>query len=128
MKFNTFSSVILVLTVLSIGVILLLIYAYSGVQRIAIDTAKQSIRDGSIEYVVDIRTQLEYNSGHYPHSLHIPVSSLSKEKIELYIPYKTASILVYCNTGQRARYAANLISEYGYTNVVYIAESYTLLL
>ena len=34
-------------------------------------------------------------------------------------------ILVYCNTGQRARRAAEVLRKLGYKNVYYIESSYT---
>ena len=38
---------------------------------------------------------------------------------------KKRNIVVYCNTGQRARSAAEYFKSYGYENVFYIAGSYS---
>ena len=37
---------------------------------------------------------------------------------------KSETLLVYCNTGQRARSAADKLNDAGIKNVVYIAGSY----
>ena len=61
--------------------------------------------------------------GHYPGALHIPVTELKKEKMPKNSIDK--GILVYCNTGQRARRAAETLKELGYNKVYYIAGTYS---
>lgn len=99
---------------------LLAYYSYAGPLKISSEEAKQRIFDRKIDIVLDVRTNLEYNLGHYPEALHIPVAELDT-RVEQSIPNKNTRILVYCNTGQRARYAAELLERKGYKNVVYIA-------
>ena len=41
---------------------------------------------------------------------------------------KDEPILIYCNTGQRARYASEKLQKIGFNNVYYIASSYLNLL
>ena len=77
--------------------------------------------------MIDVRTQAEWNLGHYPGALHVPVSDIPESKKLKRVP-KSAAVLVYCNTGQRARRAAVLLQEAGYKNVRYIAEGYGSLL
>ena len=103
-------------------------YVTSGKQRINIIDAKKQLKNNNFDIVLDVRTNLEYNSGHYPNSLNNPFISISKDSVEQNIKNKNARILVYCNTGHRARYATTLLNDYGYKNVLYIAESYKLLL
>jgi rhodanese-related sulfurtransferase len=103
-------------------------YAYSGKQLVSSEKAKQNIKNNQYDVILDVRTTLEYNIGHYPNSVHIPSSSITKHRVEKYIPNKNASILVYCNTGQRARYASELLDKLGYNNVQYISGRYNSLL
>ena len=76
-----------------------------------------------IEYIIDVRSQTEWNLGHYPGALHIPVTELKKEKMPKNSIDK--GILVYCNTGQRARLAAEKLKALGYNKVYYIAGTYS---
>lgn len=98
-------------------------YAYASPLKISAEDAKQKIFDRKIDTVLDVRTNLEYNLGHYPEAVHIPTANL-KQKVRQAIPNKDTRILVYCNTGQRARKAAETLQDMGYKNVRYITGPY----
>ena len=106
---------------------MVLYYTFSSPYKVNSEEAKRLIRDRKVDVVLDVRTKLEYNLGHYPEALHIPTATLH-EQVETLIPDKSARILIYCNTGQRARYATDLLRAKGYKDVKYIAGSYTTLL
>ena len=101
----------------------LVYYSFSSPYTVTSDDAKRLLREKKVDVVLDVRTKMEYNLGHYPEALHIPTANLAYTA-ETLIPNKKTSILVYCNTGQRARYATELLVAKGYTNVKYIAGSY----
>ena len=48
-------------------------YTYSGVNLISRAKAKQMIKDNEVDYIVDVRTQLEWSIGHYKEAIHIPI-------------------------------------------------------
>lgn len=98
-------------------------YTLSGVNLLEAKEAKRKIKTNDIEYIIDVRSQTEWNMGHYPGALHIPVTELKKEKMPKNSIDK--GILVYCNTGQRARRAAETLKELGYNKVYYIAGTYS---
>lgn len=102
-------------------------YTFYSPYKVSADEAKQLIQDRKIDVVLDVRSRLEYNLGHYPEALHIPTANLS-DQAETVIPNKETSILVYCNTGQRSRYATDLLRAKGYKNVRYITGPYWTLL
>ena len=102
-------------------------YTFSSPYKVSSEEAKRLIRDRKVDVVLDVRTKLEYNLGHYPEALHIPTANL-QDQAETLIPDKSTRILVYCNTGQRARYATDLLRAKGYKDVKYIAGTYTTLL
>lgn len=88
--------------------------------RVTAQKASQMIQQGA--RVVDVRTKQEWDLGHFPSAIHIPVSKLNEEardKLDA-----TDVIIVYCNTGTRARNAATMLKGLGYNNVHYIAETY----
>jgi rhodanese-related sulfurtransferase len=110
-----------------VSVIILAIVAYIFYERtfthplrISIQKAREMIRSGEIKKVVDVRTTAEWNTGHYPSAIHIPASKLS----ETNLISPADHILLYCNTGTRARKAAEKLQAMGYKNVHYIAETY----
>jgi len=102
-----------------------LAYTFMGQNLVSSSEAKRLIREGKIKKVIDVRTITEYHMGHYPKALHIPVSKID-EKTTTELPKK--GLLVYCNTGQRARFAAEKLEELGFEDVYYIAGPYTGLL
>ena len=98
------------------------IYTLTGIRLIPASQAKRLIEIGEISQIVDIRTKTEYDLGHYPDSIHIPVDKINKDTVK--VLDKSKPVLVYCNTGQRARYAANKLDKLGFKEVVYIDGTY----
>lgn len=103
----------------------LTLYTYTGSQYVSPDEAKKLIASGKVKTVLDVRTSAEYKSGHYPGAIHIPVNKIN-EKTTSILPKK--GILVYCNTGQRARFAAEKLGRLGYNNIYYIPGHYSSLM
>jgi len=108
-----------------VGVLLLAVfYAISSPYRISATEAKRRIKGGEFDVILDVRTNIERKTlGFYPGSKHIPGAELDK-RISSEISDKNTRILVYCNTGQRARAAVDKMVGLGYKNVVYIAGSH----
>jgi rhodanese-related sulfurtransferase len=97
-------------------------YTFLGAKLISSKEAKKLIRSGKIKRVIDVRTNAEYKAGHYRGAIHIPVNKINK-KTTRKLPKK--GLLVYCNTGQRARYAAETLEKLGFKDVYYIAGHYS---
>jgi phage shock protein E len=119
------STLLILLSITIVGVVLY--YTFQSPYMVSADKAKKLIQEQKIDIVLDVRSKMEYNLGHYPEAVHIPTPELV-EQVERIIPNKKARILVYCNTGQRSRYATDLLRARGYKNVVYITGPYWSLL
>lgn len=64
--------------------------------------------------LLDVRTSQEYQEGHIPGSINIPLQSLSTAD---QIPAgKDAPLFVYCYSGARSAQAVRLLTGMGYTN------------
>lgn len=63
-------------------------------------------------YLIDVRSVGEFESGHVPNSINIPVEKIGD--ITEVIPDKDATILLYCRSGNRSATAANTIQGFGY--------------
>jgi rhodanese-related sulfurtransferase len=99
-------------------------YAVSSKYRISSEKAKEMILDNKIDVVLDVRTAAERNTlGYYDGSTHIQGSDLEKRMRNEY-PNKDLRIIIYCNTGRRARIATDKLHEMGYKNTMYISSSY----
>jgi phage shock protein E len=107
------------------GLAALTAYTFLGENLVSSEEAKRLIKEGKIKKVIDVRTTVEYRAGHYPRALHIPVDKIN-EKTTSELP--KSGLLVYCNTGQRARFAAEKLTELGFKQVYYIAGHYSSLI
>ncbi len=67
--------------------------------------------------VVDVRSLEEYNEGHIPNAISVPLETIENEA-EAKLKNKDDLILVYCRSGRRSREAALRLIEKGYTNVI----------
>ena len=65
-------------------------------------------------YLVDVRTEGEYNSGFIPTAVNIPNDVLTDK---LPTEDRDALIIVYCRTGRRSATAETMLTELGFTNV-----------
>ncbi len=74
----------------------------------------EKIKSGAM--VVDVRTPDEFEDGHYPNALNIPVRDLMRRMGE--IGDKEKPVVVYCETGSRSALAAKLMKASGYKDVI----------
>lgn len=116
---------IFVITLISLS-LAIIYYTFFSSLRVNINDAKHYINYHKAK-VIDVRTVFEWEYGHYKNAINMPsseinITNLSKNNIS-----KNDYIIVYCNTGQRARNAADKIYNLGYKNVKYIIEPYTFL-
>jgi rhodanese-related sulfurtransferase len=76
------------------------------------DEAKRLIQEPGL-CILDVRTKEEYESGHLPGAILIPVSEVKVRVGEL-SQYKRGKILVYCQTGVRSAVASKILVEQGF--------------
>ena len=116
-----------VLAVIGIGVYLYNMSVNSP-YRISSEEAKKRIAAHEVDLVLDVRTEQERESlGYYPKSIWIPAAQLEKE-IPPRFPDKNMRVLIYCNTGHRARLATDKLRDLGYNQVHYISSGWKSLL
>lgn len=78
--------------------------------------AKERLASGDAILLLDVRSRAEYESGHIPNSISLPLDQL-KSKIARIAPDKNAEIIVYCLSGGRATQACSFLSAMGYVHV-----------
>ena len=67
--------------------------------------------------LMDVRDEVEYNTGHAYDAVLLPVDDIAVETAEALAPDKDAPVLVYCKTGMRSRMAALKLEVLGYKRV-----------
>lgn len=97
---------------------------WSGTHLISSNRASRLMQKGSIKNIIDVRSGSEWSEGHYDNAKHIPVPELNEFSLKKNLIKKSDNILLYCNTGRRARYASELLKSLGYKDVFYIESGY----
>ena len=115
------------------------VHATYGKYRISDKDLHQAWKSGNIWGVVDVRTNTEWNQGHFPEAVHVPVQDIHKEHPVIQslrresqrirrerINDNKRCLLVYCRTGNRARYAVEKIRAFlpEHTCIVYTSLTY----
>ena len=81
-KIQNFLIVLVVILFLTVFVLSMKLYTLTGSKLIPASQAKRLIKSGQITQILDIRTKVEYDLGHYPGSIHIPVNKINKETVK----------------------------------------------
>ena len=87
-----------------------------GYQQITQEEAKEMM-DTQEVIILDVREQDEYDSGHIPGAVLLPVNSIDETRAAQVIPTKDTTVLVYCRSGNRSRTASARLAGLGYTQV-----------
>lgn len=87
-----------------------------GYQQISQEEAKEMM-DTQDVIILDVREQDEYDSGHIPGAVLLPVDTIDEETAAEVIPEKDSTVLVYCRSGNRSKTASSALVELGYTNI-----------
>jgi molybdopterin/thiamine biosynthesis adenylyltransferase/rhodanese-related sulfurtransferase len=88
------------------------------VREIDVRAADQRRAGGAT--VIDVREQVEWDAGHIPDAVFIPLGQLGEE-IGGAVPDKGTEIILQCRSGARSGRGTVLLQQLGYTNVVNMA-------
>ena len=85
-------------------------------QHITQEEAKEMM-DTQEVIILDVREQDEYDSGHIPGAVLLPVGSIDEDTAAEVIPETDSTVLVYCRSGNRSKTASSTQADLGYTNI-----------
>ena len=91
-----------------------------GYHRISAEEAKSVMDENTDAVILDVREQDEYDSGHIPGAVLLPVNSIDETRAAQVIPTKDTTVLVYCRSGNRSKQASEKLVKLGYTNIIEI--------
>ena len=90
--------------------------ADSSYQQITQEEAKEMM-DTQDVVILDVREQNEYDGGHIPGAVLLPVGTIDEAAAAEVIPDKDSTVLVYCRSGNRSKTASSKLAKLGYTNI-----------
>ena len=85
-------------------------------QQITQEEAKDMMDAGDV-VVLDVREQSEFDAGHIPGAVLLPVGTITKDTAAAVIPELDSVVLVYCRSGNRSKTASESLVALGYTEV-----------
>ena len=91
--------------------------AADGAYRQIIQEEAKEMMDNQEVIILDVREQDEYDGGHIPGAMLLPVGMINEETAAGVIPGKDATVLVYCRSGNRSKTASSKLADLGYTNI-----------
>ena len=90
--------------------------AQPSYQQISQEEAKEMM-DTQEVIILDVREQEEYDGGHIPGAVLLPVGTIAEDTAAEVIPDQDDTVLVYCRSGNRSKTAAAALAQLGYTQV-----------
>jgi rhodanese-related sulfurtransferase len=89
-----------------------------GPQVPAVDVVflKAAKEAGKVPVLVDVRTPEEYQGGHVPGAVLMPLADFA-QTVDQLAPYKGQEIYVICRSGARSARACGILAERGYKGV-----------
>ena len=90
--------------------------AAGSYQQITKEEAKEMMNSQEV-IILDVREQDEYDSGHIPGAVLLPVGTIDETTAAEMIPEKDSTVLVYCRSRNRSKIASSTLAELGYTNI-----------
>jgi phage shock protein E len=82
--------------------------------QISSEAAQAYLKNGAL--VIDVRTPAEFNAGHLPNAINIPLQQI-ESGAPLPLKDKKQVLLLHCQGGMRSAKATKLLSDMGYVNV-----------
>ena len=92
----------------------------SGFSKITPEQAKQMMESQPAPFILDVREQDEFATGHIRGAKLLPLSTIRPNSAAQLIPDKDQTVLVYCRSGNRSKQASEKLVKLGYTNIIEI--------
>ena len=90
--------------------------AENAYRQITQEAAKEMMDTQNV-IILDVREQSEFDAGHIPGAVLLPVGTITKDTAAAVIPEPDSVVLVYCRSGNRSKTASSALAELGYCNV-----------
>lgn len=89
----------------------------STYQQITQEEAKDMMDSRDNIIILDVREQSEFDAGHIPGAVLLPVGSITKSSAAAVVADLDSVVLVYCRSGNRSKTASKALAGLGYTNI-----------
>jgi len=94
------------------------------IEEISSIEAYERLQSPAAPLFVDVRESDEWDEGHIPGAVYTGRGRL-EQRIEGLVPDKTRQLVVYCSAGSRSAFAAKVLEEMGYEDVINLAGGFS---
>lgn len=77
------------------------------IKQVSVEETNEAVKNGNVQFI-DVRTAAEYESGHAPKSLNLPLNNLEAELAKL---DKDKPVYLICQTGRRSQIGAEILQK-----------------
>ncbi|KFZ40227.1 hypothetical protein JS81_08970 [Thermoactinomyces sp. Gus2-1] len=84
------------------------------------DDLKKVMENNHNILIIDVREKREYESGHIPGAVHVPLRQLERLKKEADQQENGGGVYIYCRSGSRSAIAVRELRKLGYRNVYFL--------
>ena len=98
--------------ILAAGLVFVAWFAVRRVALIPLRQARELLARGAT--VIDVRSPAEFNSGHVPNAINLPLDTLT-ERIQAVVKDQDAPVLLHCLSGGRSALARRRLRRLGYS-------------
>ena len=102
----------------------LLAQVRSEIEEISSVEARERLESSDGSIFVDVREPDEWDEGHIPGAIYTGRGRL-EQRIEGLVPDKSRPLVVYCSAGSRSAFAAKVLEDLGYDDVVNLAGGFS---
>lgn len=96
---------------------------FQNYTKLSLKEVKNKLKNDYFDIILDVRSEKEYNKGHYKNAINIPYKNINSN----FNTNTNSKILVYCRSGRRALKAIKKLHELNYKNLYYIDFPYNYL-
>jgi hydroxyacylglutathione hydrolase len=89
-------------------------YPLERVETLSVQELARQLQNGSAPFLLDVRTDTEWQAGHIPQAVHIHGGLLQQRLSQ--VP-KDRPVVVVCGSGYRGSIAASFLKSVGYSHV-----------
>jgi phage shock protein E len=99
---------------LIVAAVVAIVFVTKQSGRISTREALAHLKNGAL--VIDVRTAAEFNSGHLPAAINIPLDEI-ETALPGRVPDKNRVLLLHCRSGMRSGMAVSKLKKLGYIQV-----------
>ncbi|MDE3066101.1 MAG: rhodanese-like domain-containing protein [Verrucomicrobiota bacterium] len=100
---------------LIVGLMAVAVLAFQRLGLVSAQTARTHLKQGAL--VVDVRSAEEFEAGHLPNAVNIPLDEL-RSSLPRRVSDKNQVLLLHCRSGARSELAQRMLKALGYSYVL----------